>query len=527
MEKTFAGRYRLERELGRGGMGVVFRATDAKTGAPVALKVMTWPDPSALARFEREVQALRALDHPGIVRIHDAGIDQGHPFLVMELVEGTDLLAIVKRGPLDPVRAVTLARDLALALDHAHRAGVIHRDVKPPNVLVDAEGRPHLTDFGLAAVSQSLRLTLTGEVVGTPIYMAPEQVTSAPPPAPTLDVYSVGALLFHIVTGTPPFSGASMQHILASVIHDAPPSVRRFVPQAPPELDALITKCLEKEPSRRYPTAGALARELDALLAPPVRPKRSHKGLGVAAGVLLAVLGLGAMLALSHESAPPPPPPPAPVPPPAPRPDPAAAARKDARAALARDDVDEALGLLAKVVALDATAPATSALRHECADALMSRAVKTADAHDYDEALSLAARALELEPRNGGFFRSRGGIHWRRLNELHRREDFQGAHDDWTRSIECYEAEHDDGQVSWVLCDRYLVDEDPEAGLADTDRAVRIFPANPQAWWNRACARLRLRDARGAEEDMVKAIELDPKRAEWQDMLEDLRARKR
>ena len=527
MERTFAGRYRLERELGRGGMGVVYRAIDQKTGAPVALKVMTWPDPSALARFEREVQALRALDHPGIVRIHDAGVDQGHPFLVMELVEGTDLLAIVKRGPLDPVRAVTLARDLALALDHAHRAGVIHRDVKPPNVLVDAEGRPHLTDFGLAAVSQSLRLTLTGEVVGTPIYMAPEQVTGkAGQSAPTLDVYSVGALLFHIVTGTPPFSGPSLQHILASVIHDTAPSVRRFAPQVSPELDAVITRCLEKEPSRRFPTAGALARELDALLAPPVRPARSHRRLLGAAGALLAILVLGAVLALSHESPPPPPPPPAPVSP-APKPDPAAAARKQARAALARDDVDEALGLLAKVVALDATAPATSALRHECADALMSRAVKTADGHDYDEALSLAARALELEPRNGGFFRARGGIHWRRLNELHRREDLQGAHDDWTRSIECFEAEHDDGQVSWVLCDRYLVDEDPEAGLADTDRAVRIFPANAQAWWNRACARLRLGDARGAEEDMVKAIELDPKRTEWQGMLEDLRARKR
>jgi len=297
-------------ELGRGGMGVVYRAVDQRTGQQVALKHIqagSWADePGRLAaRLGRELEALNRLDHPGIVSAHDAGWISGRFFVAMELVEGETLAArLARHGPLDPRDAAELLLDLADAVHHAHQRGVLHRDIKPENILIGPQGRPRLTDLGLAQLEdQQARLTRTGAAVGTPGFCAPEQLGSSAITSPTVDVYGLGATLYAALTGHAPFEAPSTYEVAVLTVERKPVPPSKH-PEGPSDssLDSICLRCLSKEPGERFVSPGALAEELERYLT---GPQPSALPFGALAGVAGVVLLLAAVYLLISPSPPP------------------------------------------------------------------------------------------------------------------------------------------------------------------------------------------------------------------------------
>ncbi len=300
------GPYELREQLGRGGMGVVHRAVDARTGQEVALKLLlAVADERARRRQLLEARALTRLRHPSVVSLLDAGEDRGRPWLALELVRGRSLQERLDReGALAPADAARLVQGLAAALAHAHGEGVLHRDLKPANVLLpDDGGPPKLTDFGLAGftfdLSQS-RLTRSGTLQGSPGYWSPEQVSGQPDAiGPATDVYGLGAVLYAALTRRPPIEGESLPEVLSATTR-----LRPEPPGADPALDAIALRCLEKDPGDRYPSVAALERELLRYLAGP-GPRRRRGPLVVAAGlVTAAALAGGGAVALGRLLAP-------------------------------------------------------------------------------------------------------------------------------------------------------------------------------------------------------------------------------
>ncbi len=289
------GDYRLLDTLGKGAMGVVFLAESITTHARHAIKTIPESADAGLAeRLEREGEAIARVDaHPNVVRVHALGRAHGRLYLVMDLATGGDLQARVAKGPLPPLEAARIARDLARGLAFMHSKGIIHRDLKPSNVLFDEEGTPKLADFGLARIMGASRLTRTNELIGTPAFMAPEQVVGGREAVgPWSDVYGLGGVLHYALTGETLFQGSVVTDFLAKVVNEParPPSAKR--PGIPPALDALCLRALAKEPGAR-PTATELAEALDQLVAERgARPRaRVSRRLlaGAAATLLVAV----------------------------------------------------------------------------------------------------------------------------------------------------------------------------------------------------------------------------------------------
>ncbi len=271
------GPYEILDEVGRGGMGIVYRARHVELDREVALKVLRDSDLASLTdidRFRNEAQAAARLAHPHIVRVHDVGDFEGRPYIAMEFIAGRHLAELTRDAPLAVRTSAELLAKIADAIGHAHDRGVLHRDLKPSNVIVDATGEPHVTDFGVAkrlgpsGVQPSPNdLTLSGQVVGTPAYMAPEQASgSRAALGPATDVYSLGALLYHLLTGRPPFLGDGVADILRQVAEAEPLSPRLVRPGLPRDLATICLRCLAKDPAHRYPTARDLSRDLQRLL---------------------------------------------------------------------------------------------------------------------------------------------------------------------------------------------------------------------------------------------------------------------
>jgi serine/threonine protein kinase len=272
--------FELVRPLGSGGMGEVFEAVQKSLRKRVALKLIrpeALDSPSRVRRFFTEARALARLRHPHIVGVHGIGrMADGRYFLVMDLVEGgTTLAALLRQEPVSFDRAAGLVATVAEAIEHAHSRGVIHRDLKPSNVLLDAEGRPHVTDFGLAKVFDSVDpdspQTTADRILGTPHYMAPEQADRARGPiTPRTDVYALGGLLYALLTGQPPIQGDSLTAILTRVVSPEPvPTPRERRGDVPAALEQICGTCLEKDAEKRYPSAGAVAEALRVWLANP------------------------------------------------------------------------------------------------------------------------------------------------------------------------------------------------------------------------------------------------------------------
>ncbi|MCI0534842.1 MAG: serine/threonine-protein kinase [Verrucomicrobiales bacterium] len=266
----YFGDYEIIEELARGGMGVVFRAEQRSLKRAVALKLLNAGSLASLElvqRFKTEAEAASALDHPNIVRILEIGEHEGQHFFSMELIRGPSLATHLAGGPLEQREAARILIKVAKALHHAHQRGVLHRDVKPSNVLLDANDEPHLADFGIARIAErESELTVTGDVLGAPAYMSPEQARGTKDVTTATDVYGLGAVLYQCLTGVPPFAGASRVQTIRLVVESEPRAPSRLNSAVSRDIETICLKCLAKEPFRRYASALAVAEDLERYL---------------------------------------------------------------------------------------------------------------------------------------------------------------------------------------------------------------------------------------------------------------------
>jgi serine/threonine protein kinase len=265
------GDYEILEEIAHGGMGVVYKARQRSLNRIVALKMVLagrLAKQSDLNRFEAEAETVAQLQHPNIVAIHEVGEFEGQPFFSMEFVEGSNLAQMARSEPLPARRAASYLKTIAEAIHYAHSKGILHRDLKPSNILVDIVDQPRVTDFGLAKQLDAKNdLTITGEVLGSPNFMSPEQAAgNRKTVGPATDVYSLGAILYQLVTGRPPFTAESLTQTLRLVVESEPTSPRLLNAGLPPDLETICLKCLKKDPSQRYESAQALAEELNRFL---------------------------------------------------------------------------------------------------------------------------------------------------------------------------------------------------------------------------------------------------------------------
>src|SRR5262245_57005801 len=265
LNTLFDGRYRIVRKLGTGGMANVYLAEDEVLGRRVAIKILDdrhAGDDQFIERFRREAKNAASLSHPNIVSIYDRGEAEGTYYIAMEYLDGRSLKElIVARGPAPVNVAIDYARQILAAIRFAHRHGIVHRDIKPHNVLVDAEGRLKVTDFGIARAGTS-QMTEAGSIIGTAQYLSPEQAKGAPVDQ-TSDLYSVGVVLYELLTGVVPFSGDTPLEIAMKHLSEVPKPPSELRPEVPHDLDSIVLRALAKDASERYQGAG----ELDADLA--------------------------------------------------------------------------------------------------------------------------------------------------------------------------------------------------------------------------------------------------------------------
>jgi hypothetical protein len=267
--------YTIGRVLGRGGMGIVYQARQVLADRDVAIKMILGDNHAGsieTARFHAEVVAVSRLQHPNIVAIYDVGEHDGRPFFSMEYCPKGSLASLANGKPLSAQLSAELVAKVAHGVAAAHSAGIVHRDLKPGNVLLSADGEPKVADFGLAkrvghVASLQEDLTATGAVLGTPAYMAPEQASSARRVGPPADVYALGVMLYEFLTGSTPFRGQTPTATLLLLLTEEPRPLREICPTVPPDLEAICLRCLDKDPTRRYPTAHELAVDLEHFLA--------------------------------------------------------------------------------------------------------------------------------------------------------------------------------------------------------------------------------------------------------------------
>jgi serine/threonine-protein kinase len=273
--RVLGGRYRLEETIAAGGMGTVFAATDERLHRRVAVKVLKEhlaTDPKFVERFQREARAAAALSHPNVASVFDFGEDDSTPFIVMEMAPGRDLARVLREeGPLAPERARGIAAQMCAALAHAHAAGLVHRDVKPANVIVDDGGRVRVTDFGIARASGDSTLTATGSVLGSAHYMAPEQASGAPVTA-AADVYSAGIVLYEMLTNALPFTGDSALAVAMRHVSDDVPPPSLVNRDVPPSLDEIVARATARDPAARWTGADTMALALRGAGEEPTAP---------------------------------------------------------------------------------------------------------------------------------------------------------------------------------------------------------------------------------------------------------------
>jgi tetratricopeptide (TPR) repeat protein len=463
------GAYQVFEELGQGGMGVVFRA-QAPSGEQVAIKLVLAArllNQGALARFQREVRALGRLDHPGVVRMRDMGVYDGRPYLVMDLVRGPSLRRkLADEGPLPVPGALQVALALARTLEHLHQNQLLHRDVKPDNVLL-VDGRPLLTDFGLVKLvdESQEKLSNTGQMLGTPGYWAPEQAQGELGKiGPASDVYGLGATLYACLTGRPPVQAESLLELFRTGFAVDPPSVHR--PGLEPELDAICLRALAPDLSVRYRSAGELAEDLERLLAGP-SSRSPRRGVAAAAALALGAALLGAGLLRNSD----------PAAARSPAPQPAPGASEEPTLEETPEETPPAPVMSARELSALSQVELEARLRNESLPAgerarlYVQRGARRAAAQDPEGAYSDYNRAVGLDPGYAEAYGARGTIRILYLGEI-------------------------------------------QAGTRDFERAFELEPDNPALYRNRAFVRTKGRRYHEALADLERALELDPGEAQ-------------
>jgi len=470
------GPYQVLRELARGGMGVVYLA-QGPTAERVAIKLMLpvdQTDPELCARFHQEAEALQALDHPGILRVRGYGVEQSRPYLVLDLLEGPTLHRCVDTsGPLPEPRVIELGQRLAAALSHAHGRGIVHRDLKPENVILEGD-RPVIVDFGLARALNldTSRLTATGMVLGTPNFMAPEQASGDREAGPLCDVYALGATLYFLLTGRPPVEGAHAVEVMQRAAKGAIRPPRELRRDLSPALEAVVLRCLAKDPGERYAAAVDVEDALSWLHAAPSGGGRRGRYAVLAAAAL--TLGVGGW-ALTRSSPPP---------------------KPGASSGDTRDDRDgDGDGSPDDLEPGDA----------ERAAALVDEARALFRAGELSQARALLERALRLDPQNPLAYAGRGTLRLRMgEGEAAVLEDFQRGLD----------LAPDNPKL---LANRGVALAHfgrAAEGLADLDRALEIDGSDPGLYGNRAQLHLLLGDHAASLRDLERAFAGDPENAE-------------
>jgi serine/threonine-protein kinase len=490
------GPYELEREIGRGGMAVVFRARDAR-GLPVAIKLLTRKDPGPLRRFEREVRLQSALgEAAGFVPVLDTGVHEGSPFLALPLLEGGTLRDRLARGPLGPEKVRALGARLARALGAAHALGIVHRDVKPENVIFTVSGEPLLADLGLAkhfddfapGASRSVSLSKTGQLLGTASYMAPEQVADARNAGPAADVFALGAVLYECLAGVPAFPGESVLDVVARIERGSFTPLARLRGDVPRDLTGPIERALARDPRRRFADGVAFARALET------RGTSRRLPLVTALAVLLAA---GVAAAALHERRPELPVAPSPA-----SPNTAELVRR-ALALVATRDVGARTAAAAAVAADPGSATAHAAL---------SFALRAE--HRYGEAEDEAAKATDLD--------ARCALGWAARSWVTR----------GTPNLELAErAVALDQALAWAFLARARAKAEKASAsgaFEDATHAVELEPRLADAWALRAAARFEQHDDQAAKADLAKTFELSSRiplaynvRASMRDAQED------
>ena len=472
------GPYEVLDELGRGGMGVVHRVR-APDGREHALKLLFKSDPTALARFERERRLLASLgERQGFVRLEDSGQAEKGAWLLMPLVTGGDLRRKLARGPLGVEETVALGIQLARALGHAHERGIVHRDVKPENVLFTAEGQPLVADLGIArhfdravpGAAESVTLTERGMFRGTAAYAAPEQMSDAARAGPPADVFALGAVLYECLAGLPAFAGENVLEVLSRVSSGVVNPIERA--DVPPWLEEIVKKALAGDPGQRFPDGAALA----AALSRGTKPAARRAPLAI--GAVAAVVTLGLLLLVIAWRAP--------------------TNRSAELAALARQkllasDLDGAIAAATEAIELDPKL----GLAWAC------RGTARSKKGDWEGALVDSTKAVELDPSLGWAWRNRGCARGKK-------GDWDGMIADTTRAIAL------EPQVVAGWTDRAEARGargDWQGTIDDETRAIALEPTLAVCWANRGLAKHNLGDLDGALADEARAIELDPKLA--------------
>lgn len=307
------GRYQVEKELGRGSMGMVYQAYDPQIDRRVALKVLR-PDlltsEGFAQRFLKEARAIGRLSHPNIVVVHDVGSDQGTIYIAMELLAGEPLHEVMRNKEFSDKEIILLGSQAARVLDYAHRHGIVHRDIKPSNIILSPDGQIKITDFGIAHIEDPAapQQTRAGEVLGTPAYMSPEQVLGNPVDGRS-DIYSLGVVLYELGTGVRPFRGENLAAIFMAVTQQTPPEPATVKPTVSPELSGIIMKCLNKAPEERFQTGKELAAALEGVGQPDARPpvvaqptRRPVKAFALTGLLLVLLIGGVSYHFLSREA---------------------------------------------------------------------------------------------------------------------------------------------------------------------------------------------------------------------------------
>ena len=493
------GDYEILSEIGRGGMGAVYRAR-AADGREVALKVLLQDDPESAAAFEREQRLLSSLTlAEGFVPLLDSGSQGKKRWVVMPLLRGGTLRDRLKRGPLARDEALPLVRKLATALGRAHERGIVHRDMKPENVLFTEKGDPLVADLGLAkhfrrdvlGASASRSLSASGTIVGTAGYMAPEQLEESRDAGPPCDVFALGVVLHECLAGMRPFKGGVLEY--ARALQSPPARLPRGTPRW---LERTVARMLAHDAAARFADGHAVAR---ALAAPP---RRRRAALAFAA-LLLVGLVLGVLLAREKPSGTrPSPASPSPQPGPRATPPPSAPAPVTPAPGDARHLVARALSEIPRGELDQAIEDTTRAIELEPAlvDAWIVRASARRLEEDLDGALADATRAIELDPRRADGWKLRGSVRGKN-------HDYRGSASDLDRALEL------DPRDTNALGDRakarYFTGNAPGA-LADATRAIELDPGFGMAWAMRGDLRARAEDFEGAIEDATRAIDLVP-----------------